>query len=51
MRVEEKLLIFNKESTFLNVAKRRNGWFGNKNGSKYGFLGKFGQNPIFEPFL
>ena len=38
--------IFIKESTFVNVAKPRNGWFGHKNGSKYGFLGKFGQKSI-----
>ena len=35
--IKEKLLIFIKESTFVNVAKPRNGWFGHKNGSKYGF--------------
>ena len=40
------MLIFIKESTFVNVAKPRNGWFGHKNGLKYGFLGKFGQKPI-----
>ena len=44
--IKEKLLIFIKESTFVNVAKPRNGLFGHKNGSKYGFLGKFGQKPI-----
>ena len=44
--IKEKLLIFIKESTFVNVAKPRNGWFGHKNGSKYGFLGKFGQKSI-----
>ena len=49
--VEEKLLIFIKESTFLDVVKPRNGCFGNKNDSKYWFFGKFVQNPYFEPFL
>ena len=40
------MLIFIKESTFQNVAKPRNGWFGHKNGSKYEFLRKFGQKSI-----
>ena len=44
--IKEKLLILIKESTFVIVAKPRNGWFGHKNGSKYRFLGKFGQKPI-----
>ena len=32
---------------YLNVVKPGNGWFGHKNVSKYGFLGK---NPYFESF-
>ena len=44
------LLIFVKESTFVSVVKPRNGWFGHKNGSKYGFLPKFDQKPIWPYF-
>ena len=35
--IKEKLLIFIKESTFVNVAKPRNGWFGHKMAQSMGF--------------
>ena len=41
--IKEKLLIFIKESTFVSVAKPRNGWFSQKNGPN------LPKNPYFEP--
>ena len=49
--IKEKLLIFIKQSTFVNVAKPRNGWFGHKMVQSMGFWANLGKNPYFEPFF
>ena len=49
--IKEKLLIFIKESTFVNVAKPRNGGFVTKMAQSMGYVANLGKNPNFAPLL
>ena len=42
---------FVKETTFVNVAKPTNGWFGHKMAQSMGFWANLSKNPYLESFL